>query len=92
MISQATVTWELGTKVDNLGPLSVDQGTIADHTQTSVLTLTSSQLEKFKLAGVNNPAHEFTCKINVGVTNPTDITASQTVSIYKPCEFLIQLF
>ena len=92
MISQATVTWELGTKVDNLGPLSVDQGTIADHTQTSVLTLTSSQLEKVKQAGGNNPVHEVTCKINVGVINPKYITASQTVSIYKPCEFLIQLF
>ena len=34
LISQATVTWELGTKVDNLGTLSVDQGTIADQTQT----------------------------------------------------------
>ena len=92
LISQATVTWEIGTKVENLGLLSVDQGTIADHTQTSVLTLTSSQLEKVKQAGGNNPDHEITCKINVGVINPKYITASQTVSIYKPCEFLIQLF
>ena len=85
--SQATVTWELGTKVDNLGTLSVDQGTIADQTQTSVLTLTSSQLEKVKQAGENNPAHEITCKINVGVIIPKDYTASQTVSIYTPGKF-----
>ena len=89
---QHNKTLNESTKVENLGPLSVDQGTIADHTQTSVLTLTSSQLEKVKQAGGNNPNHEITCKINVGVIYPKDITASQTVSIYKPCEFLIQLF
>ena len=58
-------------------------GVIVGTTQTSTLSLSSSQLEKLKTAGGGNRAHTFTCRIAVGDLN-TAVTATQTINIYTP--------
>ena len=58
-------------------------GVIEGTTQTSTLSLSSSQLEKLKTAGGGNRAHTFTCRIAVGDLN-TAVTATQTINIYTP--------
>ena len=83
--SQITgVVWTTATSASSLG-LAPQDGTITGTSQTSTLSLSSTQLGKLKIAGGSNPAHVFTCKITVGTSNQ-DVTATQTVSIYTPGE------
>ena len=84
--SQMTVTWTTATAEAAL-TLAPKDGTIQGTTQTSTLSLSSSQLVKLKAAGGSNRVHTFTCKIVVGVAKK-EVTASQSVSIYTPGEFI----
>ena len=54
--------------------------------QTATLTIASAKLLELHTAG--SVSLDFKCKIQVGTT-PTDVTAIQTVSIYKPSENII---
>ena len=75
-----TVAWTLGTTVNNLGTLDVNQGTITDKAQTSTLTLTSAQLVKMKAVG---GTHTITCKITVGVSNAV-VEDTHTANLWTP--------
>ena len=58
-------------------------GTHSGTTQTATLTIASAKLGAMHTAG--SVSLDFKCKIGVGTT-PTELTAIQTVSIYKPSE------
>ena len=55
-------------------------------TQTATLTIAIAKLGELEAAG--SVSLDFKCKIGVG-TGPTDVSAIQTVSIYKPGENII---
>ena len=54
--------------------------------QTAKLTIGTSKLGQLHTDG--STSLDFKCKIQVGTT-PTDVTAIQTVTIYKPSENII---
>ena len=83
VIKQVNVSWIISTEVENFGFISIEQGAYEDHSQTSTMTLTSSQLIKLKSAGESDKTHVFTCKITVGDT-PTEYTTTQKAKIYTP--------
>ena len=55
-------------------------------TQTATLTIAIAKLGELEAAG--SVSLDFKCKIGVGTT-PTDVTATQTVSIFSPSENII---
>ena len=61
-------------------------GTHSGTTQTATLTIASAKLGAMHTAG--SVSLDFMCKIGVGTT-PTEVSAIQTVSIYKPGENII---
>jgi hypothetical protein len=77
------VAWNTDRSVANLG-LAPEDGLIKGTTQTSTLSLSSTQLVKLKEAG---PDHKFTCKITVGVSK-VEVAATQAVKIYTPGEYM----
>ena len=82
--SKVTVMWTTA----ELDPLTnIEQGEHSDTTQTSKLELSTDQIKALKAANDQDPAHVITCKITVGSTS-TDYTATQTVNIYTPGNFI----
>ena len=61
-------------------------GTHSGTSQTATLTIPSAKLLALHTAG-STPV-DFKCKILVGTT-PTEVTATQTISIYNPSENII---
>ena len=74
------VQWTTNSNTGNV--YSPQDGTIAGTSQTSTLSLSSTQLANLKMAGDSS---SFTCKIFVGKQN-TPVSASQTITLYKPGE------
>ena len=82
--SKVTVMWTTA----ELDPLTnIEQGEHSDTTQTSKLELSTDQIKALKAANDQDPAHVITCKFTVGSTS-TDYTATQTVNIYTPGNFI----
>ena len=80
-------TWEYPSST-TAGDFTVTDGagTHSGTTQTATLTIAKAKLDELHTA--NSVSLDFKCKIGVGTT-PTDVTAIQTVSIYKPGENII---
>ena len=63
------------------------QGTQSGTSQTATLTISAAKLLALHKAG--SASVDFKCKIQVGTTTSTDVTAIQTISIYNPSENII---
>ena len=72
------VQWTTSSNTPNV--YTPQDGTISGTSQTSTLSLSSSQLENLKMAGDTS---SFTCKILVGIQD-TAVSASQTVNLFNP--------
>ena len=84
--SQITgVLWTPATTT--LNEYTLEDGTINGNTQTSKLTISAAKLVSLKSASATQT---FTCKITVGTSN-TEVTATQTITIFNPSEFVCQI-
>ena len=61
---------------------TLEDGTISSTSQTSKLTISAAKLLTLKSTSATQT---FTCKITVGTSN-TEVTATQTITIYNPSE------
>ena len=68
--------------VDTTNEYTLEDGTISGTSQTSKLTISAAKLVSLKSTSATQT---FTCKITVGTSN-TEVTATQTISIYNPSE------
>ena len=82
--AQISVTWDPYTST--VADFKKDDGTHSGTSQTATLTISAAKL--LALHGAGSASVDFKCKIQVGTT-PTDVTATQTVSIYSPSENII---
>ena len=82
--AQISVTWDPYTTT--VADFKKDDGTHSGTSQTATLTISAAKL--LALHGAASTSVDFKCKIQVGTT-PTDVTATQTVSIYSPSEKMI---
>ena len=82
--AQISVTWDPYTST--VADFKKDDGTHSGTSQTATLTISAAKL--LALHGAGSASVDFKCKIQVG-TAPTDVTATQTVSIYSPSENII---
>ena len=74
------VLWAPATDITN--EYTLEDGTISGTSQTSKLTISAAKLVSLKSTSATQT---FTCKITVGTSN-TEVTATQTISIYNPSE------
>ena len=63
----------------------LDDGTFSGNKQKSTLTITATKLASLHLSSATQT---FTCKITIGDSD-TEVTATQTVTIFNPSNFLI---
>ena len=82
--AQISVTWDPYTST--VADFKKDDGTHSGTSQTATLTISAAKL--LALHGAGSASVDFKCKIQVGTT-PTDVTATQTVSIYSPSEWIL---
>jgi len=82
--AQIAVIWDPYTTT--VADFKKDDGTHSGTSQIATLTISAAKL--LALHGAGSASVDFKCKIQVGTT-PTDVTATQTVSIYSPSEKII---
>ena len=79
-----SVAWDPYTT--NAAHFNKNDGTHSGTSQTATLTISAAKL--LALHGAGSASVNFKCKIQVGTT-PTDVTATQAVSIFSPSENII---
>ena len=63
---------------------SLDDGTFSGNKQESTLTITAAKLASLHLSSATQT---FTCKITIGISD-TEVTATQTITIFNPSNYL----
>ena len=74
----ASVLWTPAVEKEN--EYFLDDGTFSGNKQESTLTITASKLASLHLSSATQT---FTCNITIGA-NDTEVTATQTITIFNP--------
>ena len=77
------VLWTPAVEKDD--EYSLNDGTFSGNRQESTLTITAAKLASLHLSSATQT---FTCKITIGDSD-TDVTATQTINIFNPSNYLI---
>ena len=76
------VLWTPAVETDN--EYSLNDGTFSGNKQESTLTITAAKLASLHLSSATQT---FTCKITIGDSD-TEVTATQTITIFNPSNYL----